>query len=67
VLKRVVVELPKCARVRDVYEPGKTSSAEIAAIRAALEYAQENLQPLSQLATLDPVVFSDSHQALRAI
>jgi betaine-aldehyde dehydrogenase len=26
VLKRVVVELPKCARVRDVHEPGKTSS-----------------------------------------
>jgi hypothetical protein len=26
VLKRVVVELPKCARVRDVHEPGKTST-----------------------------------------
>jgi hypothetical protein len=26
VLKRVVVELPKCARVRDVHELGKTST-----------------------------------------
>jgi hypothetical protein len=25
-LKRVVVELSKCARVRDVHEPGKTST-----------------------------------------
>jgi ribonuclease HI len=42
-------------------------SAEIAAISAALEYAQEHLKPLLQLAALDLVVFSDSQQALRAI
>jgi hypothetical protein len=42
-------------------------SAEIAAILAALEYAQEHLRPLSQLATLDLVVLGDSHQALQAI
>jgi ribonuclease HI len=42
-------------------------SAEIVAISAALEYAQENLKPPPQLATVDLVVFSDSQQALRAI
>jgi hypothetical protein len=42
-------------------------SAEIAAMLAALDYDQEHIQPLSQLATLDLVVFSNSHQALRAI
>jgi ribonuclease HI len=42
-------------------------SAEIVAISAALEYAQENLKPPPQLATLDLFVFSDSQQALRAI
>jgi ribonuclease HI len=38
------------------------SSAEIAAIAAALKYAQEHLKQVQQL-----VVFSDSQQALRAI
>jgi ribonuclease HI len=42
-------------------------SAEIAAMSAALEYAQEYLKPLPQQETLDLVVFSDSQQALRAI
>jgi hypothetical protein len=39
-------------------------SAEIAAMAAALKYAQEHLQPLSQLATLALVMFSDCHQVL---
>jgi len=42
-------------------------SAEIGAMLAALKYAQEHLQQRSRLATLEVVVFSDSHQALRAI
>ena len=39
-------------------------SAEIAAMSAALGYAQEHLKPLPQPGTLDLVVFSDSQQAL---
>jgi hypothetical protein len=42
-------------------------TAEIAAIVAALEYALEHIKPLPQQETLGLVVFSDSHQALRAI
>jgi ribonuclease HI len=42
-------------------------SVEIAAISAALKYAQKNLRPLPHLATLDLFVFSDSQQALRVI
>ena len=42
-------------------------SAEIAAIAAALEYAREHIKLLPQLETSGLVVFSDSHQALRAI
>jgi hypothetical protein len=42
-------------------------NAEIAAISAALDYAQENLKPPFQLAMMDLFVFSDSQRALRAI
>jgi ribonuclease HI len=42
-------------------------SAEIAAISAALEYALEHLKPPSRRATLELMVFSDSHYALLAI
>jgi ribonuclease HI len=42
-------------------------SAEIAAILAALEYAQENIRPPSDLATSKLFIFSDSQQALRAM
>jgi ribonuclease HI len=42
-------------------------SAEIAAILAALEYAQENIKPPSDLAILKLFIFSDSQQALRAM
>lgn len=42
-------------------------SAKIAAILATLEYAQENVRPPSDLATLSLFIFSDSQKALRAI